>query len=251
MTREALLAPALLLCAGAAAFHGTRALMWLAAALGGLFLYCQARILAADKGIPAWRQRRSVPLLLVTGLTEGAALFAALLPLLATTPLAEHGAATLAAPQPTDAAPAPLVQVLLPLALLGLIGLRAVVWRGYLAALQQEGAPRKALAALQGLDRSLLMGGHLVPALLIAGGAITALPWLAAVGALGAIAGGWTLKYTLLRRAGYTQGYALPHLPVRGRRTIAPDSAAPPGPPASHATNGVQPGWSKPPARHG
>jgi phenylacetyl-CoA:acceptor oxidoreductase subunit 2 len=45
------------------------------AALAALaFLYCQARILRAAKGIPAWRAPQVVPLILFTGLAEGAGL---------------------------------------------------------------------------------------------------------------------------------------------------------------------------------
>lgn len=42
------------------------------AALG--FLHCQARILRAAKGIPAWRAPEVVPLIVFTGLAEGAGL---------------------------------------------------------------------------------------------------------------------------------------------------------------------------------
>jgi phenylacetyl-CoA:acceptor oxidoreductase subunit 2 len=43
-----------------------------AAAVAALaFLYCQARILRAAKGIPAWRAPEIVPLVLSTGLAEG------------------------------------------------------------------------------------------------------------------------------------------------------------------------------------
>ena len=38
------------------------------------FLYCQARILRAAKGIPAWRAPWVVPLIVVSGLAEGGAL---------------------------------------------------------------------------------------------------------------------------------------------------------------------------------
>ena len=45
---------------------------WLAAALALAFIYCQARMLQAAKGIPAWREPLLVPLMVVTGLAEGA-----------------------------------------------------------------------------------------------------------------------------------------------------------------------------------
>jgi phenylacetyl-CoA:acceptor oxidoreductase subunit 2 len=45
-----------------------------AAIAAALFLYCQARILHGAKGIPAWRAPMVVPLIVVSGLAEGAAL---------------------------------------------------------------------------------------------------------------------------------------------------------------------------------
>jgi len=45
-----------------------------AAAAALAFLYCQARILRAAKGIPAWRAPQIVPLIVFTGLAEGAGL---------------------------------------------------------------------------------------------------------------------------------------------------------------------------------
>ncbi|HEX6266341.1 MAG TPA: hypothetical protein VFZ81_05540 [Burkholderiales bacterium] len=45
-----------------------------AAIAAAAFLYCQARILRAAKGIPAWRSPWVVPLIIVAGLAEGAAL---------------------------------------------------------------------------------------------------------------------------------------------------------------------------------
>jgi phenylacetyl-CoA:acceptor oxidoreductase subunit 2 len=34
----------------------------------------------------------------------------------------------------------------------------------------------------------------------------------------GALATGWQFKFVLITRAAYNQGFALPHLPVRGTR---------------------------------
>lgn len=72
MTREAF-AAALLFPLGIGAFFIPQALPLAALAAAG-FLYCQARILRAAKGIPAWRAPKVVPLIIVTGLAEGAAL---------------------------------------------------------------------------------------------------------------------------------------------------------------------------------
>ena len=49
-----------------------------AALAAAAFLYCQARILRAATGIPAWRRPAVVPLIVITGLAEGAALLALL-----------------------------------------------------------------------------------------------------------------------------------------------------------------------------
>ena len=54
------------------------------------FLFCQAMILQAAKGIPAWRANWVVPLILTTGFAEGCGLLlAAVAQLPALTPLAD------------------------------------------------------------------------------------------------------------------------------------------------------------------
>ena len=72
MTRESL-AAVVVFGFGIGSFFFTWALP-LAALSGMAFLYCQARILRAAKGIPAWRVPEVVPLILFTGLAEGAGL---------------------------------------------------------------------------------------------------------------------------------------------------------------------------------
>lgn len=213
MTREAIVAVVLFAAAVAGIVLGLPPLAWLAGMSGAAFLYCQARILQSDRGIPAWRQPLCARLLIATGLTEGAALLVLLQPVWRVTPRW------------------PAVVLLL------LLALRAGLWRAYRNALESTGAPVKALAVLRSLDRPLLIGGHALPVLLVLLG--LALGWpgstegslITGAGALAAVLGGWLFKYVLLRRAGYTQGYALPHVPVRGRGTSAP---------------GVRPGWSRP-----
>jgi phenylacetyl-CoA:acceptor oxidoreductase subunit 2 len=72
MTREAFVA-VLLFPLGLGSIFVPQALP--AAAVAALaFLYCQARILRAAKGIPAWRAPEGVPLVVATGLAEGAGL---------------------------------------------------------------------------------------------------------------------------------------------------------------------------------
>lgn len=207
MTREAYVALALFASTGAAVLLDAAPLRWLAGLCGALFLYCQARILRADKGIPAWRQPSCAPLLIATGLVEGSGLLLVL-----------QVALGLELAWPA-------------FALLALLAARAMLWRGYHRALRAQGAPLKTLEVLGRLERPLLLGGHALPALLVLLGVALTLPALEALGGAAAALAGWVFKYALLRRAGYTQGFALPHVPVRGRGTSAP---------------GVKPGWSRP-----
>ncbi|BAL25202.1 phenylacetyl-CoA acceptor oxidoreductase [Azoarcus sp. KH32C] len=209
MTREAAAAPLVFVC-GALALVTDRAVFVLLTGLfGAAFVYAQARILAADKGIPAWRHPRCLPLVVATGLTEGAGLFAAATPFLTSGAAAQIGVAAV---------------VLL------LLLVRVLLWRNYLRALRSDGAPEGSLRALSRIDSLFLSFGHLLPAVLLlvsvlgapVTGAALVLAGLIAVGA------GWWLKYTLVRRAAFTQGFALPHLPVRGRGVAGP---------------AVKPGW--------
>lgn len=72
MTREAFVA-VLLFPLGLGSIFVPQALP-AAALAAAAFLYCQARILRAAKGIPAWRAPEVVPLIVATGLAEGAGL---------------------------------------------------------------------------------------------------------------------------------------------------------------------------------
>ena len=209
MTREAM---------AALAFFGLGGLGWLfgsitlgvLGALGGLgFLYCQGRILAAAKGIPAWREPAVVALIVATGLTEGLGLYAVL------ALVAGAGGAGWLAP-----------------VLAALAGLRYAAWHRYRAALGRSGAPTAALKALdapqtgltapvQGVIAVLALAALLLPA---GQGAVLA------VAGLGAVATGWLFKLRLITRAGFTQGYAIGRMPARGSGT----SGA-----------GIQPGWSR------
>jgi phenylacetyl-CoA:acceptor oxidoreductase 26-kDa subunit len=206
MTREALVAVPLFGAALAAVWQEGGAYGWVTAALAAGFLWCQAQILRAAKGIPAWRAPRVVPLTVATGLAEGAGLLA----LTCAFP-SVHGLARPVA-----------------IALAVLLVVRAVAWRAYRRPLA---APRAALAVL---DRAAplfdgignwVAAGVAVGAALLAPDALAA-PVGAAAGAL-AVAGGWQLKFVLVARAGFNQGFALPRPPVRGSGT--PGLSAKPG----------------------
>jgi phenylacetyl-CoA:acceptor oxidoreductase subunit 2 len=206
MTREAVVALAVFASGGLAVLTGAAPLVVLSGILGLGFVYSQARILAANKGIPAWRHPASVPLMVATGLAEGAGFLACV----ASFTGAGSGSVIL-------------------LGLLVLIAARAWFWMNYLNGLTAGGAPDAALRVLAVLSPRLLLVGHGLPALAalaaladVPGRSVLAL----AAGAL-AVAGGWLLKFTLVRRAAYTQGLALQHQPVRGRGPSGP--AARPG----------------------
>lgn len=196
MTREALLAPPLFLCGALALWTGGAPWSYLTALLALLFLYCQGRILTAAKGIPAWRAPRIVTLILATGLAEGAGLLTLLLAL--------AGA---------------MAQVKsLAFVLVLLLGARVLLWRVYRKDLGVPTTPRQVHAVLDTIELPFIKIGHwaavalLLLALVVpAGGA-----WLAGAAGLLAAGAGWLFKYTLIVRASYNQGYALPRIPVRG-----------------------------------
>jgi phenylacetyl-CoA:acceptor oxidoreductase subunit 2 len=197
MAREAWTA-ALLVSAGLAATLGIVALAPVAALLALAFVYCQARLVQAAKGIPAWREPLLVPLFVSTGLAEGGGLF------FAGTPW--HGAGTLW--------------------LLGgfgvLVLVRILLWLAYRRRLAGAVAPGARLA-LDGAGRVLQFAGTLLPLLLIAAIALGAVTgpisqWIAALAGIAATGAGAFAKFALITRAGFNQGFALVHLPVRGAR---------------------------------
>lgn len=192
MTREALVAPLLLAAALAAAAGRHEAAGW-AAMAAIAFVYCQARILAAARGIPAWREPRIVPLLVATALAEG-------------------GGAWMLIESYRRVAP---WWAWLAFALL--VAARLLAWWSW------RSRVRTAVPARVAIDRA---GSRLQAAGLLALAAwwVVAMSPLAdegarllqaAAGALVLASGLW-FKFTLVTRAAWTQGFALPHLPVRG-----------------------------------
>lgn len=202
MSCEAMIAPLLFGFGALALITGHIAYTVLAGILGAAFLYSQARILGADKGIPAWRHAHCRSFMVGTGLAEGAGALAVYAPL-----LHSNGPA--------------LTAVLL----LGLLLVRGFFWKRYVAGLRDEAAPKGTLRILGAMDAPFLTLGHVVPIALV----VVALPtaWsgmsetlvigLVMTAGLLAVGSGWVLKYALITRAAFTQGFTLKHLPVRGR----------------------------------
>ncbi len=183
MTREAF-AAVLLFALAAFAWFFPSAPALAATALAALaFVACQARILRAARGIPAWRAPEVVPLVVATALAEGA------------------GAALLFHPDSFA------------LALFGIAVIaRALAWSRYRAALPRAAGG----AALAPAGKALLQAGTVVPLALAM--AATVQPEAAVFAALAAIFAGWRFKFVLVARAAFNQGFALLRLPVRGTR---------------------------------
>lgn len=179
MTRESF-AAALLFALGLAylVFH-EKALFQAAAIAAAGFLYCQARILRAAKGIPAWRAAEVVPLIVSTGLAEGTGLGLCFSP----------------------------TKEMLALFILALAA-RVIAWRRYRNAVKSD--------ALERPGAGLLWVGSSAPLLLLL--FAQSFFWVAPLAGLAALAAGWWLKLALVTRASVNQGFSLPHLPVRGTR---------------------------------
>ena len=113
--------------------------------------------------------------------------------------------------------------------LLVLLTVRVWCWRRYLAGLTRSGAPLAALKVLDAFGPRFQTIGHGLPAVVLVA-ALVGLPGRSLMVLLAGLlvaASGWVMKYTLVRRAAYTQGLAVDHLPVRGRGPSGP--AAKPG----------------------
>lgn len=101
-----------------------------------------------------------------------------------------------------------------------LLLLRLVLWSAWRKRLQTAAAAMESLGAIDAAGRHLQASSF---AALAAALVVLASPLgdagqqglQAAAGVL-ALAGGLWFKFTLVTRAAYTQGFTLPHLPVRG-----------------------------------
>jgi phenylacetyl-CoA:acceptor oxidoreductase subunit 2 len=173
MTRESFAALLLFILGASFLVFQDRRLIYGVALMAAVFLFCQARILHASKGIPAWRAPQVVPLIVFTGLAEGSGL--ALLFSTNSVVLAVFVLAVLA---------------------------RVIAWLFYDTQVKS--------GALEMPGQALLWGGTIA--------ALVLLPFAPPLAGLVALAAGWWLKFALVTRASFNQGYSLPHLPVRGTR---------------------------------
>jgi phenylacetyl-CoA:acceptor oxidoreductase subunit 1 len=168
-----------------------------AAALG--FLICQARILYAGKGIPAWRAPLIPWLLLFSGFLEGAGLLA-LAQLFFGGPMFFQGGVT---------------------ALAAMLAIAAgMLWIAYRLTARRCGVPPLARREIERVSPLVTVIGHALPLIGFTllgdpGSAGYLTPLLLAAG-LGAVIGGALWKFTVITRAAYQQGFAMPRLPQRG-----------------------------------
>ncbi len=202
MTREGIVAGALIPLGVAAALLASPALAWLTAVLAVGFLYCQARILRAARGIPAWRRREIVPLLLAAGLAEGCA-FALVI-------------------GPRGAFPLGLA--------LAAVLVREGVWRAYRRGLAHDPEAAASLvvfaAPLARRLRVLHRAGLVLIAVALAMSIVLApaviVPSLGVVGGALVAFSGWGVKILLITRAAFTRALVIPMTPIRGRPGSGP-----------------------------
>ncbi len=208
MTREGIVATVLIPLGAIAVAADSLPAAVLAALLAGGFLFCQARILRAARGIPAWRQAEIVPLILATGLAEGSAVFLL---------VGSHAVPWLT------------------LALLAVLA-REAAWLAYRSGLAGTEAAARALSVFATPPARLARAAQLaaLAALALALGiALLAEPrapglpaTLAAwAGGVLALLAGWGVKTLLITRAGFIRTVVLPVVPTRGsggRRHASP-----------------------------
>jgi phenylacetyl-CoA:acceptor oxidoreductase subunit 1 len=175
---------------------------WLHAVMGLSFLgflYSQARILFAGKGIPAWRAPLVPWLLISTGLLEGAGLL--ILGAMV------FGLAEVAPTMLTSAGSFAVTTGLL--------------WILYRRTAKAQGIPPLARQVIDSISPYLLMLGYALPTLALSNENFSGSALAVTLAALAVVGGGVLLKFSLITRACYFQGFALPKVPFRGSGTRA------------------------------
>lgn len=159
------------------------------------FLYSQARILHAAKGIPAWRTDVMPVMLVLTGLLEGVGLLG-----IASGLASWRFETSLGFISAWGA---------------GLALVNALLWQRYVAFAKQRAIPPLGRDELHRITPTLRLIGHFAPLVLFALAAGFSYSMLAIAGAF-AVAGGALWKFTVITRASHQQGFALPKMPQRG-----------------------------------
>ncbi len=198
MTREGSVGTVLFPVTIAGALMHSVMLLAFAAVLGFVFLYCQARILKAAAGIPAWREPAIVPLIISTGLVEGTAIAMMFFQGMNSAALWMPGLFTL------------------------FIAARLWMWFAYRDALARGKAPAGTLQALTKMHREFIIAGCIVPLLcVLMTFAFELGSWGTFLGGAVALISGWRLKYAIVVKASFKQGYGIGKL-RKGRPIIKP-----------------------------
>ncbi len=211
MTREAFVSLplfAIAFLAGLVDFLGSfpgwmeLSLVCVTAAIAYFYLFSQSRILMASKGIPAWRDEAIQPLIISTGVAEGCGLVSFFVYL--------------------DLINYFWIGVFIIASSL----VRIAAWFNYMRRMKDGGAPNRAIRVLKQTEIGLLVLGGLVP--LIATGLAmlfgSQFVWLLCLAGAASVLAGWFLKYMIVARASFNQGFALPKLPVRGLGKVKGES---------------------------
>jgi phenylacetyl-CoA:acceptor oxidoreductase subunit 2 len=167
------------------------------AALALGFLFCQGRMFRASRGVPAWREPSLQIVIIVSGIAEGLGLLLAL--------------GSLTAASPTWIVATTLVALVA----------RAAALEGYRRRVKLT-IPEPAVTVLSRASVWVHLLGHLLPAILLIGSLMVPSSVVsAAVAGLALFATGAWLKFVVVTRAGFTQGFSIPFVPVRGRSGTA------------------------------
>ena len=213
MSREAIVAMLFMGVAALKLFAATPALELLTTAgelsliaslLGAGFLYCQARILQAAKGVPAWRSPVMTWMLVFSGLFEGLGLLVVALWV---------GGFTF----PPDLAAAA------PVAGLVLAAVNGVLWLNYMKHCA-EAVPVETMRVLSRHSSVIQIAGRGVPLMLFAvvlSLPVGSAPGLLALAGLVAMLGGWYWKAVVVWRACHFQNFHLKSVPLRGSGVMA------------------------------
>jgi phenylacetyl-CoA:acceptor oxidoreductase subunit 1 len=176
---------------------------WLHAAIGIAafgFLISQARILYAGKGIPAWRAPLIPWLIVLSGLLEGTGLLLLIFTVIPNLTVINTEMYALTA---------------------ALAVTTGILWIAYGLTAQRSGMPPLARREINRIAPFVTVLGHLMPviALLIIaypGDLLIPRSFTLFIGGSGALVGGLLWKFTIVTRASFEQGFALPKLPQRG-----------------------------------
>lgn len=161
------------------------------------FLFCQARILYAAKGIPVWRAPLIPWMIVSSGLLEGAGLYVLCHLFRPDTIILDRGMITLG---------------------MILAITSGCLWIAYRLTAKRRGIPPLARRVLNRAGPYVVIAGYAVPlvgfAALNSFGRASLLIYF--LTGMGAVLGGALWKFIIITRASYQQGFAMPMMPRRG-----------------------------------